>query len=654
MRALVLGTAGHIDHGKSALVKALTGTDPDRLKEEQARGITIDLGFAHAAIGDVSVAFVDVPGHERFVRNMLAGAGGVDAVLFVVAADESVMPQTREHLAICRLLGIERGVIALTKSDLVDAETARLANIDVRDLVAGSFLADAPIVSVSARTGAGLDQLRDAIAALARHSGTRSARAGIVRLPIDRAFTVKGFGTVVTGTLVSGAIALGDMLEALPEHRAIRVRGLNVHGRRVDRIDAPSRAAVNIGAIDLAAVPRGVTIVSPGALSVTRHVDARIEVLPDAPALRHGASVRVHQGTSVVTGVVSIGALHPRDAAAWTPVAMGTAAVSVPAGGEGYVRLRLHDAVAVTRLDRVILRGIASGATIGGGTILDPEPPIGGLRRRGSLERFQELDAGGLDEAVARWLREDAGCVLTVSDLVHRGGADAEGAARTLQRLVQAGRAVAASDGIVDAGALAECERRAREALGAFHRARPEDAGMPRESLRMQLASRDSETLLTLAIDRLLASGEIGGTDKLALAGHRPAKSAADARTRDAIARALAEAGLTPPDADGLASAVGQTRDAFDRALRALIAEGVIVKAGPLLLHRDAIGRLVGDVRALKSGPPAVAGHTGGATIDVGWFKTRFGLSRKFAIPLLEHLDRTRVTRRVGDTRVVL
>src|SRR5688500_18281600 len=259
MRSLVIGTAGHIDHGKSALVRALTGVDPDRLKEEKARGITIDLGFAHYQHDDLNVAFVDVPGHERFVRNMLAGAGGFDAVLLVVAADESVMPQTREHFAICRLLGLSRGVIALTKSDLADPDMRAVAELDVRDMVAGSFLETADIVPVSSRTGEGLDQLRAAIARLAA-GGSRRAVAGPIRLPIDRAFTVKGFGTVVTGTLVSGTLEEGAEYALLPAGRTVRVRGLQSHGSARGRIEAGNRLAANLGGIELADLKRGDTI----------------------------------------------------------------------------------------------------------------------------------------------------------------------------------------------------------------------------------------------------------------------------------------------------------------------------------------------------------------------------------------------------------
>ena len=264
MRSIVVGTAGHIDHGKSALVRALTGTDPDRLKEEKERGITIDLGFAHATLGGVNFAFVDVPGHERFVKNMLAGVGGIDLVVLVVAADESVMPQTREHFDICRLLHVRAGVVALTKSDLADADMLEIARMDVRELVAGSFLENAPIVPVSARDGAGLDQLRDALLAASTHSTARSAD-GVTRLPIDRVFSMKGFGTVVTGTLLSGSVPVDAELALMPGMRVAKVRGVQVHGERRPAAVAGQRSAINLGGVEVSEIARGQNLVTPGA-----------------------------------------------------------------------------------------------------------------------------------------------------------------------------------------------------------------------------------------------------------------------------------------------------------------------------------------------------------------------------------------------------
>ena len=307
MRHIVIGTAGHIDHGKSTLVQALTGVDPDRLKEEKARGITIDLGFAHYAHEETDLAFVDVPGHERFIRNMLAGASGIDCVLLVIAADESVMPQTREHFEICELLGVRSGVVALTKSDLVDPETLELVRLETRELVAGSFLEGAAMVPVSARTGAGLDALRAVLARLADTAPCRSDE-GVARLPIDRAFSVKGFGTVITGTQVSGRIRKDTDLALLPADRRIKVRGLQIHSAAQSTSQAGQRVAVNLAGVDVAELERGDTLTEVGGLEVTRRADGIIGMLKSARALKHGARVRFHQGTSEVMARVALGA----------------------------------------------------------------------------------------------------------------------------------------------------------------------------------------------------------------------------------------------------------------------------------------------------------------------------------------------------------
>ena len=340
-RYVVVGTAGHIDHGKSALVRALTGTDPDRLKEEKLRGITIDLGFAHLNEGETQLAFVDVPGHERFVKNMLAGASGIDGVLLVIAADESVMPQTREHFDICRLLGVSTGVVALTKADLVDSDTVELVRLETAELVAGSFL------EVSARTGEGLAEIRSALLEMADQALTRSPR-GAIRLPIDRAFSVKGFGTVVTGTLVSGRVSVDAALTVLPSGCDVKVRGLQVHGAAQPVAVAGQRVAANLSGVDVSQIARGDTVVTPGCFEATRRVDAVLDLLRSAHRLRHGARVRFHQGTSEVLGRVVLGPGLEETGGA------GDAPGELPPGGRGFVRLRLERPAVLTRGDRFI------------------------------------------------------------------------------------------------------------------------------------------------------------------------------------------------------------------------------------------------------------------------------------------------------------
>src|SRR3954468_16336167 len=402
-RSVVVGTAGHIDHGKSSLVLALTGTDPDRLKEEKARGITIELGFAHALIGDVNMAFVDVPGHERFVKNMLAGVGGIDAVLLVIAADESVMPQTREHFAICRLLEIPAGVVALTKVDLVDEDTLEIARDEARELIEGSLIAGAPIVPVSARTGVGLDALRDA---LARVSATTNDRAadGHPRLPIDRVFSMRGFGTVVTGTLTSGTIGVDDELILQPGDRRVKVRGVQVHGAAAPRASAGRRVALNLGGVDVADVSRGQTLTRAGALDETRRFDAAIDLLPDARPLRHGARVRFHQGTTELLGRVAL--------------AQG---IELQPGERAFARIRLEAPAVLTRGDRFILRQYSPSITVGGGRVIDPAPARSPIRHAAALGRFTRL-AGSDVEAASAVLEERRAAGIPVDALARRLG----------------------------------------------------------------------------------------------------------------------------------------------------------------------------------------------------------------------------------------
>ncbi len=442
MKHIVVGTAGHIDHGKSSLVQALTGTDPDRLSEEKARGITIDLGFAHWDAPGLSVSFVDVPGHERFVKNMLAGAGGIDAVLLVVAADESVMPQTREHFEICRLLHVPAGIVAVTKIDLVEAEMIDLVRADVQELVRGSFLDGAPVVPVSARTGAGLDHLRAQLETVGREAIARRSD-GPARLPIDRVFSMKGFGTVVTGTLVSGELAVDTAAIVLPGGRAVKIRGVQVHGRREDRAVAGQRVAANLAGVDTSDLARGQTLTSPGAFAPTRVIDARVELIESARPLRHGARVRFHQGTSETLGRVALSSAVG-DAGARTPVT--PSAIDVPPGGSGYIRLRLEAPVVVTRGDRFIIRAYSPPDTIGGGVVLDPHPPRGGIRTDAGRARFRELDPAtspdpdvAAERAVLLMAGEAAGAGVPVAALSSRVGLPGPSAARVVDALERSG-----------------------------------------------------------------------------------------------------------------------------------------------------------------------------------------------------------------------
>ena len=655
MPSVVVGTAGHIDHGKSALVRALTGIDPDRLKEEKARGITIDLGFAHQDIDGTTFAFVDVPGHERFVKNMLAGAGGIDLVVLVVAADESVMPQTREHFDICRLLRVPAGLVALTKTDLVDADTLEVARLEVRDLVAGSFLEGAPVVPVSVVSGEGLDTLRAALVDVSRRARRRAA-TGATRLPIDRVFSMKGFGTVVTGTLVSGAIATDQTLAAMPGDQLVKVRGVQVHGRKQDEAIAGQRAAVNLGGVEVADLARGQSLVTPGAFGETRVADAFVQVLTGAKPLEHGARVRFHQGTAEILGRVSLigpasapSALRRRESAR-------AAGLALEAGGRGFVRLRLEAPAVLTRGDRYILRAYSPAVTIAGGLVLDPHPPRSAIRTAAALERCARLafdpDADDRADAEMRALRvmiEDAGSAgLPLAAFTSRAGVDPREAGPRADALIAAGFAVRAGDVLV----LPAIESRLRDAIVAtlarHHAAQPLSEGVPREELREQLFGRGPVALFERVLDDLAAAGTVVARDRVALATHRLELSPEEARARAAIERAYQDGGLKPPDAASLAADARLPAAMADRMLKLLQRQKVLVRVDVLLFHHEALRGLKAEVAALK----AAAGAD--ARIDVAMFKERFGVTRKFAIPLLEYLDRERLTRRVGDSRVLL
>ncbi|MED5377491.1 MAG: selenocysteine-specific translation elongation factor, partial [Acidobacteriota bacterium] len=508
-RHIVVGTAGHIDHGKSALVEALTGSNPDRLKEEKVRGITIDLGFAHLHHEDMQLAFVDVPGHERFVKNMLAGASGIDGVLLVVAADESVMPQTREHFDICRLLAVKSGVVALTKADAVDRETVELVRLETADLLGGSFLEDAPVVSVSARTGEGLEELRTALFGMAGWVRDRTS-VGATRLPIDRAFTVKGFGTVVTGTLVSGRLKADDELTVLPSGRDIKVRGLQVHGAIEPVASAGQRVAVNLTGVGISEVARGDSAVSPECFKVTRRVDAVLDLLGSVRRLRHGARVRFHQGTCEVLGRIALGPALGEHAD------LGDAPDALPGGGQAFIRLRLERDAVLTRGDRFILRAYSPPMTVAGGRVLDPDPPRGGIRTTAGRRRLEQLwDGTGLggdqteDRALGILVRERGLVGFSLLELVTRAGVMPESVEGVSVRLVSSGNIRRIGDLLVDVVALDEGRERLVATLTAFHDSQPLKEGLPREEARERLFSHAGTGVFDAVLDELVGCGKL-------------------------------------------------------------------------------------------------------------------------------------------------
>jgi selenocysteine-specific elongation factor len=646
-RYVVVGTAGHIDHGKSAIVQALTGTDPDRLKEEKVRGITIDLGFAHLNDGDTQLGFVDVPGHERFVKNMLAGASGIDGVLLVVAADESVMPQTREHFDICRLLGVSSGVVALTKADLVDADMVELVRLETAELVSGSFLEGAAVVPVSVRTGEGLAEIRAALLEMARQVGSRSPR-GASRLPIDRAFSVKGFGTVVTGTLVSGRVRVDETLTVLPSGRDIKVRGLQVHGATQTEAVAGQRVAVNMSGVDVSDIARGETAVTPGCFEATRRVDAVVDLLRSARRLRHGARVRFHQGTSEVLGRVALGpGLGEMAGAGDTPGEL------LP-GGRAFVRLRLERPAVLTRGDRFILRAYSPPLTIAGGRVLDPQPLQAGIRTATARLRLERLldgdvvtDSAAQDRAIGVMVAERGIAGLPLAALVTRAGVSPEVVEEVTDRLTASGTVRRIGDLIVEAAALAQARDRLIEMVTTFHASHPLSEGLPREEARQRLFRHGAPAVFEAALEELAGDGRLLVRDHLALASHHVTLSPEETRASEAVQALLIGAGLRPPTPSSIREELGCDAAVLDRVLKLLVRQQRVVRVGALVFDTAALETLKHDVRGLQTSVAAT-------TIDVGTFKERYGVSRKFAIPLLEYLDRERVTRRVGQQRIVL
>jgi selenocysteine-specific elongation factor len=633
-RQIVVGTAGHIDHGKSRLVQALTGTDPDRLKEEKERGITIDLGFAHLRLADgTRIGFVDVPGHERFVKNMLAGVGGIDLVILVIAADESIKPQTREHFDICRLLQIPRGIVALTKADLVEPDILDLVRLEVREFLAGSFLEDAAILPVSSRTGQGLDDLKRALGEAAARTPPRPA-GGLVRLPVDRVFTVKGFGTVVTGTLTSGTIREGDELVVLPQGTPARVRGLQVFGETTTVALPGQRTAVNLHGVEGGAIERGALLTTPGVLQSTHLLDVRIEAVASAPGpIKDMARVRFHHGTLEALARVKI---------------LGGGAI--PPGGSGFAQLRLEQPVVVLPGDRCILRRYSPPLTVAGAAILDNQPPKLRAGRPRDRDRFQTLADPDPARRLAAIVEDAGGDGLDLAALRARTGLDEEALARQLEASARGGWVVPLT--VTPRRWLAaEVDRRMRAAVVAaieeYHRREPLQEGLPKEEIRTRIFARVHPDVFRAVLGDLAATGRVRfDKDRVALATHRIALSARDADLIDRIEARFAVAGANPPELQDIAAALRVDPAQAARLFHLLLGRGRLVRIHDgKVFHVQAIDDLKRRLWTRRAENPI---------LDVGEFKDLSGTSRKNAIPLLEYFDQARITRREGNRRVIL
>jgi selenocysteine-specific elongation factor len=652
MKSIIIGTAGHIDHGKTALVKALTGIDADRLEEEKRRGITIDLGFAHmdllAPSGEtLRLGFVDVPGHERFVRNMLAGVGGIDLVLLVIAADEAIKPQTREHFDILQLLGGQRGIAVLTKSDAVDAETLEVVRLEVEEFLRGTFL-DNPksIIAVSSLTGAGLEELKRAMVVAAAEVQPRDSHA-IARLPIDRVFTMKGFGTVVTGTLVAGTIGREDEMEVFPTGRRVRVRGVQVHGQTAEAAVAGQRTALNLAGLSTEDLSRGMTLIPPANFEATRQADVRLRLLSSAPhPLKDRARVHFHSYT--MEKIAEVVLYEPKE---WDPTFAKKARVGSSGsvgqpkllpGQEAFARLKLPEAALLLPGDRFIIRQFSPVVTIGGGVVLDAAP----IPRRPGHADFLHVLADGDREAIvrariARRHREG----ISMSRLVAETGWTKNVIESQLAQTVKAGRVVRAGELFLDSSALEALKSHIMSTAADFHKNNPLVGGISKEELRARVDATPEvfETAAAMLVgDNKL---ELIG-DLVRLPGHGVAMKDEEAESKKKIEDAFASAGLKVPALQEVIAGLKVDKVRAHKIVTLLLRDKVLVKvADELVFHGSALEQLRRQMTAYKAKS---------SRIDVAKFKELTGVTRKYAIPLLEYLDRERVTRRVGDERAIL
>ena len=629
-RHVVVGTAGHIDHGKTSLVKALTGTDTDRLPEEKARGITIDLGFAFLEEPDgLTIEIVDVPGHERFVKNMLAGVGGIDVAMLIIAADEGVMPQTREHLAICSLLRVRTGLVVLTKTDTVEADWIELVRDDVAGLVRGTFLEEAPVVAVSAKTGAGLDDLRATLRSLAATVPQRGTEQ-LARLPIDRVFTIKGFGTVVTGTLAAGALGVEDRVEVFPRGLVAKVRGVQTHGRPVERALAGQRTAVNLQGLERAAVERGDVIGHAGTLLAATLVDGTLELLAEAPRpLKTRDRVRFHTGTSEIMARVLLFETS-----------------ELAPGGRAFARFRLEAPLVALPGDRFVVRSYSPIVTIGGGTLLDVDPARMRLKAPARVAHLRTLETGSPEQVVEEHVRHAGLGGIRLAALAARVPFGPVQGRALLEALLASGRVVAIDrEWFVHADSVARLQGLIVTALERFHRAQPLRPGMSREELRGRGGGAD-ERVFAHVLAALDAEGTVRvDRDKVRLGSHEVRLSADQQAAMDRVEREFRDAQASPPSPAEALGRAGLRGDEEHDLFQVLLESRRLIRVKEsLFFHAEALEsiqeKLVALLRERKE-------------IGPGDIKDLLGISRKFAIPLLEFFDARRVTTRVGERRVL-
>jgi selenocysteine-specific elongation factor len=623
MRYVILGTAGHIDHGKSALVKALTGIDPDRLKEEKERGITIDLGFADLTYPDgLVVGIVDVPGHERLVKNMLAGAGGIDLVLFVIAADEGIMPQSREHLSICNLLKIKSGLIAITKADLVEKEWLELVEDEVRDFVKGTFLEEAVIVPVSSKTMFNIELLKEEIKNIALGVEPKQTK-GLFRLPIDRVFILKGFGTVVTGTAISGSISVDDTVEILPSTIKSRVRGLHSHGKPMQTAYAGQRVAINLQGVKKEELKRGDTIVIPERFISTKTIDAKVELLKDAPALKSKGLVHFYLGTSDVLARV---VLYERD--------------ELKAGESCYCQFRLQDPVISMSGDRYIIRRFSPVETIGGGEVLDPSSYR--RKRKEGTDDLKIFESGTLSEKIATKIKKAGMRGMPISFIEGWIKTEISSIKDSISTLKKDNVLLQFEDILLHNSSFNAFKEAVKKIMAEFHKKNPLKPGMLKEELRANLT-----------IEPRLFSGMITALKDIAidkeivrLATHSMVLSASDETLKIKILELLENSGFQPPTKEELSQSLELDQKHLSDILRLMAKEGSLVRINDsMYITTSTYNKIIESLKDFFRGKPEMT---------VAEFRDILSTTRKYALPFLEYLDSNKITLRVGDVRKLL
>jgi selenocysteine-specific elongation factor len=632
MKHVILGTAGHIDHGKTSLVKALTGVDTDRLKEEKERGITIELGFTFLDLpSGIRLGIIDVPGHEKFVKHMVAGVWGIDLVALIIAADEGVMPQTREHLDICRLLKVKKGLVVLTKIDLLDRELLELVREEVSDIVKDTFLKDAPILPVSSVTREGIPQLLSTIDLLSQEIQERSP-GGLFRLPIDRVFTMKGFGTVVTGTVISGSLSLGETIQVLPSGLEGKVRTLQVYGRSVEKAVAGERAAVNLQGVETSAIERGEVLVRPNTLSPTRLIDAFLEYLPDAPRpLKHRTRQRFHVGTTLTNASIF---LLDRD--------------ELAPGTTGFVQLRLERPVVALPQDRFVIRGSSTIQTIGGGVILDGHPDKHKRFSSSVVADLSLLKDGTREQALRQHIDHSGAGGISLEELLNRVEMSSSDVQSIIRQMAGRGDLLVMDSEklkVVAIGSYQMLRGRALAQLGEFHQRFPMKSGLAKEELRTKLPLEVDVKLFQLLVNDLIQSKEVVlEKDKIRLPGHHISSVDAKGLTKR-IEAAVLKGGLQPPSPKELSEGWSEKEAEVRAIFEHLVHEGTLVKIkSDIYFHRIPFESVREELVAyLKR-------HQ---EITTPQFKEMTKASRKYVIPLIEYFDQIKLTIRLGEKRVL-